>query len=317
MRHPRPENVVWTIAFAVFAIAAAAEVTGSAVGWSSSIVRVYYVTGAVLVVGILALGELYLLFPGEVPAIVPGLAILTGAVAVTAVWSAAIDQARLQTEGWNALIRDPFLVALTVTINAAGTLILVAGTLYSAWRIFVSGGSRQRALGCGLIAGGAVVVAMGGTLTRFGHREYLYLAMALGVVFIFVGVVLASSTRRKLDSEPLARRDKVVVRSEGTSITALPLRVRPDSSSVNEATRYVVEHLLPLEEPVLAAACRRWSATPVDEEILTREQARQVWSLRLALPAEARARYDLLSTQIQAQLAELYVEIWSNVTAAS
>lgn len=314
-RQPRPENVVWTIAFAVFAIAAGTEVVGSAIGWSGPLVRTYYVTGAVLVVGILALGELYLLFPGRVPAFVPGLAILTSAVAVTAVWSAAIDQSRLQTEGWNALVREPFLVALAVGLNAGGTLVLVAGTLFSAWRIFASGGSRQRALGCALIAGGAVIVAMGGTLTRFGHREYLYLAMALGVAIIFSGVVLASWTRQTTERDALVRRVAAEPRPE--KIKALPLRSSVHAPHSNEAVRYVVDHMLPLEERALAAACRRWSATPVEGEDLTREQARQVWLLRLALPSDARPRYDLLSSQTQAQLAELYVEIWSNVPAVS
>jgi hypothetical protein len=314
-RLPRPENVVWTVAFAAFAIAAGTEVVGSAIGWSGPLVRIYYVTGAVLVVGILALGELYLLFPGRVPATAPGLAILTSAVALTAVMNAPIDQSRLQTEGWNALVRDPFLVALTVTINAGGTLVLVAGTLFSAWRIYASGGSRQRAVGCALIAGGAVVVAMGGTLTRFGHREYLYLAMALGVAIIFAGVVLASSIRRKPEREALAERQEEAFRSE--KITALPPPSRTDPAHPNEAVHYVVDHMLPLEERALMAACRRWSATPVEGDNLSREQARQVWSLRLALPPDARPRYDLLSPQTQSQLAELYVEIWSNVPAAS
>jgi hypothetical protein len=317
IRQPRPESLIWTVAFAVFALAAGTEVVGTAIGWSDPLVRIYYVTGAVLVVGILALGELYLLFPGRVPAVVPGLAILTTAIALTAVWNARIDQMRLQTEGWNALVRDPFLVALTIAINAGGTLILVAGTLYSAWRIYTSGGSRQRALGCALIAGGAIVVAMGGTLTRFGHREYLYLAMALGVAIIFSGVVLASSRRRRSESDLPERRREVEIRSEQPAITALPLPASRNSASRTGAVRYVVDHMLPLEERALAAACRRWSATPVDGEDLTREQARQVWALRLALPAEDRARFDPLSPQVQAQLAELYVDVWSNVPAVS
>ena len=72
LRRPRPERAIWTVAFLVFAIAAACEVVGAAVGWSSSWRELYYLTGAVLVVGILALGEVYLLLPDHVPAIVPG-----------------------------------------------------------------------------------------------------------------------------------------------------------------------------------------------------------------------------------------------------
>ena len=67
LRRPRPERVIWAAAFLLFTVAAACEVIGSAIGWSPTLARVYYLTGAVLVVGVLALGELYLLLPGRMP----------------------------------------------------------------------------------------------------------------------------------------------------------------------------------------------------------------------------------------------------------
>ena len=134
LRRPRPERTIWTLAFVVFAIAAACEVVGAALGWSSLLARLYYLTGAVLVVGILALGEFYLLVPDRVPAITPGLSLLVAAFAATLVWSAPIDAAQLAGEGWRAIERGPLLVALAVAINAGGTAILAGGTVYSAWR---------------------------------------------------------------------------------------------------------------------------------------------------------------------------------------
>jgi O-antigen/teichoic acid export membrane protein len=76
VRRPRPERVTWTGAFLLFTVAAVCEVIGSATGWSPILARVYYLTGAVLVVGVLALGELYLLLPGRMPSITPGLSLL-------------------------------------------------------------------------------------------------------------------------------------------------------------------------------------------------------------------------------------------------
>src|SRR3954451_8516413 len=72
LRRPRPDRVVWTIAFAIFAVAAAAEVIGDLFGWAENIVRVYYLTGAVVVVGYLALGELYLLAGKRIARFAPG-----------------------------------------------------------------------------------------------------------------------------------------------------------------------------------------------------------------------------------------------------
>jgi hypothetical protein len=312
LRRPKPERLTWAIAFLVFAIAAGAEVAGDAVGWSPALARLYYLTGAVLVVGILALGEVFLLFPGRVPALLPGLALLVAALATTAVWSAPVDASLLASEGWAALERGPLLVALAASINAGGTAVLAGGTLYSAWKLR-GGGMRHRALGCLLIALGTIVVALGGTLTRFGHREFLYLAMAVGIAVIFAGYCFTRG--------PVARptgfvggelEPRVTAGKAGPWLVPLPKNGRAgDGGLIAEAVHYVVEHLLPLDDEALAAACRRWSATAVTGDTFTREQARQVWSLRRTLPEAMRPRFDALPASTQAQLAELFDEVWA------
>jgi len=320
LRHPRPERMTWAIAFVVFAVAATSEVVGSAAGWGPTLARIYYLTGAVLVVGVLALGELYLLLPRRMPVSTPGLSLLIVAVAMTAVWSAPIDSSRLQTDGWHALERGPFLVALAATINAFGTLVLVGGALYSAWKLRAAGGTEQRAAGCVLIAIGTIVVAVGGTLTRFGRPEYLYLAMSLGIAIIFAGVLLTRPSRtsriqvsRLPDSvtgEYVPHRPRLI---------PLPSRPGPDQffTANDEGVRFIVESLLPLDDVEIAEACRLWSALPKVEDALTRGQAKQVWALRLGLPEAARARFDTLPISVQAQLAELRAEVWSVMSSES
>lgn len=308
LRRPNPERVIWAGAFLLFMVAAACEVIGSAAGWSPSLARIYYLTGAVLVVGVLALGELYLLLPHRMPAITPGVTLLIVAMSATAVWSAPIDSARLATAGWQALERGPFLVALAATINAGGTIVLAGGALYSAWKLRAAGGSGRRAAGCMLIAVGTVVVASGGTLTRFGRPEYLYLPMALGIAIIFCGVVL---TRQPQSALAKARRAPLI------PLPSRPHAVRLVSADRDEGVRYVVERLLPLDDAAIAEACRRWSATPIDGDAMNRVQARQVWDLRLTLPEDARSRFDALPVGVQAQLAEMYAEVWSAGTAAT
>ena len=313
-RRPRPDRVTWTIAFAVFAIAASTEVIGVEAGWSPTLARIYYLSGAVLVVGILALGELYLLVPGRMPTNTPGVSLLIVAVAATAVWSAPIDSSRLQTDGWHALERGPFLVALAATINAGGTLVLVGGALYSAWKLRAAGNSSQRATGCLLIAVGTIVVALGGTLTRFGRPEYLYLAMSLGIAIIFGGVLLTRSVR--VSRVPETRLPEMMPGEYAHRRARLiPLPPRPKSEqpfdAEDEGVRFIVARLLPLDEVEIAEACRRWSSTPVNHDDLDRSQAKQVWALRLCLPESARTRFDALPHSLQAQLAELYAEVWS------
>jgi len=61
----RPAFVAWTIGFALFTIAAAALWLGAANGWTDGPFRVYYLTGGILVVAYLAVGELLLVLPGR------------------------------------------------------------------------------------------------------------------------------------------------------------------------------------------------------------------------------------------------------------
>lgn len=52
---------------------------------------------------------------------------------------------------------------------------------------------RNRAIGTILIALGALAPGLGGTLSRFGLTEYLYLSEFLGAVLMFVGFILSTA----------------------------------------------------------------------------------------------------------------------------
>ena len=106
---------------------------------------------------------------------------LLSAMWVAMVVNAPIDHSRLSADGWEAIERAPVMVFITVVINAIGTLIIVGGTGYSVWRFWRQGIMRNRMIGCALIALGTIAVGLGGTLTRLGHYEYLYIAMSVGV----------------------------------------------------------------------------------------------------------------------------------------
>jgi len=225
-RRPRPDKVAWAIAFALFAIAAGAEVVGSTWGWTPLLARAYYLSGAVLVVGFLALGELYLLAGKRIAAVAPGITLLVTAFAASTVWSAPLDEARLAADGWDALSRPPgsALYLLAIGINAGGTVVLVGGLLWSAWRFHRLGTYRNRMLGCLLISAGTLAVASGGALTRLGDPAYLYIAMAAGIGVIFAGYLQArrpdvavSGNRGSLAGETDVRGDRGVTSWPGVA----------------------------------------------------------------------------------------------------
>jgi hypothetical protein len=191
-RRPKPDKVAWLLAFIMFAGAAGLEVGGALAHWTPLMARAYYALGAVLVVGYLGLGELYLLFParrGLVDKLAGGLVALS-ALGVALVYRAPLD-ADVAERGWHALRPGGALLAVTIGFNTVGTLVLVDGLLYSAWRFRGQAQLRNRTLGCLLIAVGTLAVASGGTLTRLGSDQFLYIAMAFGVALIFAGYVKA------------------------------------------------------------------------------------------------------------------------------
>jgi hypothetical protein len=189
-------ELVWTAAFALFVLGAACEVAGSRWGWNPFLARLYYFSGATLVVGYLALGTLFLLAPRRVASVALTAMLLASGLAGFLVAATPVDPEVLPVAGWTALQKGPALVALTLTLNVGGTIVVVGGALLSAWRALPRRGARrpgwQRRLAATLlIAFGALVVASGGTLTRLGHHSYLYLAMAPGVCLLLAGYLTA------------------------------------------------------------------------------------------------------------------------------
>lgn len=307
VHRPRPERITWAIAFIIFALAAGSEVIGAIVGWNPFLARIYYLSGAVLVVGVLALGELYLLFPGRLPSFTTGLALLIAALSATVVWSAPIDQQRLPTEGWHAIERGPVLIALAVALNAGGTAILAGGALFSAWAMRGKPDLRRRAAGCLLIAVGTLIVASGGTLTRLGRPEYLYLAMSAGIVIIFSGVLLTRGGAARRKTALYAPSD-----SPGSSrLVALPRKAERGVAPLDDGLVLVGQRLLELDAAEMAAFCRQWSAAPRESSDLDRADAQRLWHMRVLLSPEQQAALDKLPLTTQAQLAELFQEVWS------
>lgn len=310
LRRPRPDRLVWTIAFAMFAVAAAAEVIGDLTGWTPAIVRIYFATGAVLVVGYLALGELYLLAGKRIAKFAPGVMLLLTVLAVTLVRAAPIDETKLAHEGWAALEKSTGLTAITLLMNIGGSLILIGGALWSAWKFRKLGTQRRRMIGCIEIAIGTFIVASGGTLTGLGRREFLYISMAIGIVVIFIGVLEtrrsdqdATGLRALLGLAPTAETGKIIP-FQGS---ALARNTRDNDA---QALDYIVERLLPLDDDAIDRECRGWSVSRQVLDIPDRMQARQIWQLRARLDSSSQQRLDLLEPGTRAQLAELYFDVF-------
>ena len=307
VQRPRPDKLVWAVAFVMFAVAAGTDAAGRSFGWNENLARLYYSTGPALVVMFLAIGELYLLFPKIMGRFAPGATILLSAIWVTTVLGAEIDKSRLEDDGWEAIERGNAMVALTIAINSIGTLIIVGGLVWSIWKFWKSGTHRQRMVGCALIAVGTIVVGLGGTLTRLGHYEYLYIAMSVGVALIFAGVIWTRRPDVQKVREERAPTTRALVPAP---VSSNGLHTAPGQSiQETNALGYVGQQILIMDDAALDKFCTEWSVPREDRIVFDRSEARRAWSFRRELSDEARIQFDRHSVPARRQIVVLFDEV--------
>jgi hypothetical protein len=186
----RTHEFIWGISFFLFGLGALAEVAADFLGWTDTMARVYYISGAILAVAYLGLGEAVLLWPGRIARIAIGIGVLFTAVTLVTLYFAPLDTQALHGDApWRAVAPPGSLPAILAGLsNSIGTLLIVGGALYSAWVFWRKGIMRNRMIGCILLAVGTIVVASGGILAGpLGQHAWLYPPMAVGVAIMFVG----------------------------------------------------------------------------------------------------------------------------------
>ncbi len=178
----------WAIGMATYGLGTLTESATTLFGWNSDVFKLWYVFGAFLGGYPLAQGSLYLLARkrrlAHLSAIVCTTAIIIGAIAValSPVTFPGVD-ARLSGSALNW----QWIRAMTPFINIYSAIVLIGGALVSAFRFRTTPDLRGRYLGNILIAIGALLPGIGGTMTRMGHVEVLYVTELLGLLFIFAG----------------------------------------------------------------------------------------------------------------------------------
>ena len=180
-----PQKPLWAVGLLLFAAASAAAAYGAADGWGSVAFRIYYLAGACLCVAVLGAGSAFLALPRPVALIVLGMALAAGVGATVTVLIAPVDAAALAgAAGLHAPPNDAIgghAKLWAISLNSAGTLLLVAGGAASLL--------RRRRIGPSLaILAGVIVIALAGTLTRFGGEGTLFVGQMIGLVVLGAGM---------------------------------------------------------------------------------------------------------------------------------
>jgi len=199
----RPHDLAWSISLACFAVASAALAVGAATGWDRGAFRVFYAFGAIINVPWLALGTLYLLAGPSIGRRVQwALVLLTGFALGVVLFSPMGGTWPSTTIPVGKEIFEPMPRVLAAVSSGLGALVVFGGAAWSAGR-FLRGRSRpgtrvapiaasRLAAANLLIALGTLVLSSGGTLQGIiGHDEAFALSLAIGIVVIYAGFLVA------------------------------------------------------------------------------------------------------------------------------
>jgi hypothetical protein len=193
----RSYKLLWAIALLMYAAASVAVAIGALNGWSRLAFEVYWLFGAVLNVPFLAAGELQLLVRDRTFALVLDVVLVfLVAYAISVVRGATYDAHALAQQlpsGKHVFGDGTPAHRLPQLISIPSYLVLVGGTLWSAWRMRGRPELKDRFVGTLLIAIGATIIAgFGSTFAALGKLPLFSVSLLAGIVVMFWGFLRAS-----------------------------------------------------------------------------------------------------------------------------
>jgi len=183
-----PHLLWWGIGMVTYGIGTFTESFTTVVGWDPTVFRLWYVAGAFLGGYPLAQGSIYLLMNRRFANLSAWIVSSVIAVAAVLVFLSPLDLSLVETHRlYGKVIEWRWLRLVTPFINLYSVGFLAGGAAYSAFKFRSATDHRNRYVGNIFIAVGAILPAVGGTMTRFGYVEALYVGELLGLLLIFAG----------------------------------------------------------------------------------------------------------------------------------
>lgn len=200
----RHHALAWTISLVLFAGGTLSIALGIGLGWNQATFGTYWITGALLTVPFLAVGQMHLLAP-KLAAFWWTFAGLFTVWALFALVTSPMDPTvfrEIETAGGipeGAQVFAPGALAMTLLPFSNYTAaVVVLGSLWS--------GLRTRRWGVLLIALGVIVAGGSFAFVRAGQGELVSVFLALGVGTMYGGFLSASKPSRRKARAPAKAR---------------------------------------------------------------------------------------------------------------
>lgn len=178
----------WAIGMVSYAAGTLTESLTTLFGWHEGVFRAWYITGALLGGMPLAQGSAYLHLQRRnaqrwAYAICSIVVIASVCVVLSPIDASAIEPHRLS----GRVLEWHWVRGFSPFVNTYALIFLVGGAIVSAVRFHRDAALRDRFVGNVAIAVGGILPGIGGSFTRFGHVEVLYVTELVGLLLIYAG----------------------------------------------------------------------------------------------------------------------------------
>ena len=192
-QHPdRLHLLWWAIGVATYAAGTLTESLTTILGWHEPVFKLWYITGALMGGAPLAQGTVYLMLPKRTAHILTGVLVTAVTFAAVAVWLSPVNYGLVQPHRLTGRVFDwAWVRRFSPFINLYAVIFLIGGAIVSAVRYSKRPEARHRMWANVWIAIGAILPGIGGTATRFGHTEVLYVTELLGLLMMWRGYIIS------------------------------------------------------------------------------------------------------------------------------
>jgi len=187
--HPdRLHLLWWSLGVFTYGVGTFTEAVTTLVGWREPVFRAWYISGALLGGAPLAQGTVYLLLSRRTAHLLTGILLSYVSVAAVAVWLSPIQYPLVDAHRLSGQVLEwRWVRYFSPFVNLYAVIFLIGGAILSALRYSANPRTRHRMWANVLIAIGAILPGIGGTATRMGHVEVLYVTELAGLVLTWAG----------------------------------------------------------------------------------------------------------------------------------
>jgi hypothetical protein len=187
--HPERLHLLWwAMGIATYGVGTFTESLTTVIGWNEPTFRAWYISGALLGGAPLAQGTVYLLLSRRTAHALTVVLLTFITVASIAVMLSPIDYTQVEGHRLTGRVLEwQWVRAFSPFVNMYAVVFLIGGAILSALRYSTNPALRHRVVANVLIAIGAILPGIGGTATRMGYTEVLYVTELAGLLLTWTG----------------------------------------------------------------------------------------------------------------------------------